>query len=141
MCVCHPSIPCIALTPRSGLELHPGVFFYFLDFQLTAPSSPQRHRYQIIKFDRPNYVELKGQSDTVTVIDMISLSKNGDKTHVDYKVDLTLKGWRRPFIAFLGGALNTLGKDAMDGMRNVLTRERVAELEKELSVSSAAASE
>ena len=130
-CVCVSPCPSTFQTDCSQLTRPPP----------PPPPRPQRYRYQIIKFDRPNYVELKGQSDTVTVIDMISLSKNGDKTHVDYKVDLTLKGWRRPFIAFLGGALNTLGKDAMDGMRNTLTRERVAELEKEMSASSAAASE
>ena len=102
---------------------------------------PQPHpppsSYEITKFEKPNYVELKGESDVVTIKDMITLTQKGDKTHVDYKVDLSLKGWRRPFVVFLNGALNKLGKDAMEGMRNTITEEKIAQLQKASTSTSA----
>lgn len=92
-------------------------------------SSLSPSRYEIVKYERPHLVELQGESDTVSVTDTIRLSKRGDQTHIDYHVNLSLKSWRRPFIVFLGSALNTLGREAMDGMRKVITPEKIAELE------------
>jgi hypothetical protein len=37
---------------------------------------------------------------------------------IDYTADLSLKSWRRPLIALIGSALNTLGADAMKGIVN-----------------------
>jgi len=86
--------------------------------------------YTITRYEPPNLIELHGESSTVTAIDTIRLSQNKDdksKTDIDYTVDLTLKGWRRPFIMFLSADLDELGRRAMAGMEKTITKEKISQ--------------
>lgn len=85
--------------------------------------------YEIVEYDAPNKVVLQGESPTVRVRDTIILSQDGDnRTKVNYTAEIKLKGWMKPFIFFLGGALNDLGKKAMAGMEATITKEKIASL-------------
>lgn len=94
----------------------------------TSPPFPL-FSYTLTRYEPPRLVELRGESKTVTAVDTIVLSPNKDdnsKTDVDYTADITLKGWRRPFVAFIGADLEQLGRKAMLGMEANITPERIA---------------
>ena len=89
---------------------------------LTSP-----RRYEITELVPNSKIVLKGDSDSVVAVDTILISPlegNPNATKVDYTADLTLKGWKRPFIVLLSGALNKLGRDAMTGLENYLNKEK-----------------
>ncbi len=80
-----------------------------------------RRRYVIKEFQAPNRVVLHGDSKAVRAVDIIEFTALSDtQTRVDYTADLTLKGFRRPFIVFVKGALNELGRNAMTGLEKKL---------------------
>ncbi|EGD78012.1 hypothetical protein PTSG_09650 [Salpingoeca rosetta] len=79
--------------------------------------------YTITKLDAPNEVVLEGESAMVRAIDTIKVLPSPDDPNnvvVDYTADLSLKGWRRPFILFLKNDLNKLGRDAMEGLEKAI---------------------
>lgn len=81
--------------------------------------------YEITELEPPHRIVLKGSSDVVDAIDEIRLSPAEGKdgfTKVDYKADLSLRGLRKPFIIFLGGTLNELGRNAMQGLEKALNQ-------------------
>lgn len=65
-------------------------------------------------------VVLFGDSDVITTTDTIVVEEDGNECVVTYEAEMRLKGWRRPFIAFLGGQLNALGRAAMEGLERRL---------------------
>ena len=66
---------------------------------------------------------LFGDSDVITTTDTIVVEEDGTNgCVVTYEAEMRLKGWRRPFIAFLGGQLNALGRAAMEGLEQCLTK-------------------
>ena len=75
--------------------------------------------YTITKYEAPNEVVLEGEGDHIRAIDSIKFKQieNG-KVEIDYEVNLTLKGWLRPFILFLYSSLNKLGRTAKSGIEN-----------------------
>jgi len=76
-------------------------------------------KYYITKFNQPNEVILEGESKIVKVKDIIKFTRlENNQTQIDYEVDLTFKGWRRPFILFINNSLNKLGKSAKSGIEN-----------------------
>eukprot|EP00043_Microstomoeca_roanoka_P000774 m.29044 g.29044 ORF g.29044 m.29044 type:complete len:214 (+) comp10497_c0_seq1:163-804(+) len=80
-------------------------------------------QYRIVKLNAPDEVVLEGESSNVRVVDTIKVMpspENPSDVLVDYTADLTLKGWKRPFIVFLGKDLNNLGRAAMDGLESKL---------------------
>lgn len=75
--------------------------------------------YTVISYKRPYEIILKGNGPNVRAIDTIKFSKvDANHTKIKYKADLTLKGFRRPFIIFLNKSLEQLGKDAINGIWN-----------------------
>eukprot|EP00045_Choanoeca_perplexa_P018609 m.293193 g.293193 ORF g.293193 m.293193 type:complete len:206 (-) comp19111_c0_seq1:107-724(-) len=91
--------------------------------------------YEITKYDSPNEVVLVGESKSVRVTDTIRVKPADEpgKTVVDYQAHIQLKGCSKVFIYFLNSALNDLGREAMDGLRNTLTEERIKQLKNEQS--------
>ena len=74
--------------------------------------------YNIVSYKRPYLVTLKGDGPNVRAIDTIKFSKiDNNYTKIEYEADLTLKGFRRPFIVFIGKSLKKLGEDAIEGIR------------------------
>lgn len=76
-------------------------------------------KYKLEEMERPHRIVVSGYSDIIKGVDTILLrpaNEENTKTYVDYTADLTLKGFRRPFIAFISGSLNELGRNAMEGM-------------------------
>ena len=75
--------------------------------------------YYIAKFDPPNEVVLKGESEMIYAIDTIKFKQlENNLVEINYEADLSLKSWRRPFIIFLNTSLNYLGKSAKEGIEN-----------------------
>jgi len=80
--------------------------------------------YEVTKWEPPvgngktATVELKGEGATIYAYDTILLSEAGDSVKIDYKAELTLKSFRRPFIGMVSKALDQLGRDAMTGIEN-----------------------
>lgn len=73
--------------------------------------------YKIDFIDKPNKVILSGNGSSVKAIDTIEFVKLEDnKTQINYKANISLKGWRKPFIIFLRNSLDQLGKNAMKGI-------------------------
>lgn len=56
----------------------------------------------------------------ITTTDTIVVEEEGEGCLVTYEAEMRLKGWRRPFIALLGGQLNALGRAAMEGLEKRL---------------------
>ena len=42
------------------------------------------------------------------------------KVRIDYTADLTLRGWKRPFVVFLNKSFNKLGRAAMEGLEKTI---------------------
>lgn len=75
--------------------------------------------YYIAKFDPPNEVVLKGESELIYAVDTITFKQlENEKVEINYEADISLKSWRKPFIIFLNTALNYLGKSAKEGIEN-----------------------
>lgn len=90
-------------------------------FQLTTVFNGKESemKYELREMVRPNRIVVVGNGDIARGTDIILLrpaDASNTQTVVDYSADLSLKGWRRPFIVFLSSSLDKLGKDAMAGM-------------------------
>jgi hypothetical protein len=89
----------------------------------TTPAHTHARRYKITEYQAPNLVQFVGESDSVKAVDTIRFTAtDAGHTHIDYKADLSLKGFRRPFIALISSALDQLGKDAMNGLTRRLNK-------------------
>ena len=66
-------------------------------------------------------INLKGESGTAIAIDTIRLTADSvvdmvPRTRIVYKLEVSLKGWRRPFGRLIGGELEALGSESLDGL-------------------------
>jgi hypothetical protein len=62
-------------------------------------------------------IVLHGENDMVTALDTIILTPKSDTlTDVHYRLELSFKGWMRPFVFLIANDLEKLGVDAMDGL-------------------------
>lgn len=79
--------------------------------------------YKIDFIDKPNKVVLSGNGSIIKAVDTIEFVKiEENKTQINYKANISLKGWRKPFIIFLSNALDQLGKKAMNGIENYYSK-------------------
>ena len=74
-------------------------------------------KYYIIEYKQPYEVVLYGEGNIIKAIDTIKFKRlENNKVEIQYEADLTLKGWRRPFIIFINNSLNKLGNAAKNGI-------------------------
>lgn len=84
-------------------------------------------RYKLVKMDAPNEVVLEGESSSVKVVDTIKVApspNDANELMVDYTADITLKGWKRPFIIFVKSDLHNLGRAAVQGLEKLLNADQ-----------------
>jgi carbon monoxide dehydrogenase subunit G len=79
--------------------------------------------YRTTGFERPERVELVGESLRLTAVDEIRFAGEPDgRTRIDYSAVFTLKGLLRFAQPFLKGAFDKLADAALDGMAARLSR-------------------
>ena len=89
------------------------------DLEVEFNGNKMNMSYSITKYKSPHEVVLEGEGNIIKAIDSIKFKQLEDgKVEIDYEVNLTLKGWRRPFILFLYSSLNKLGRAAKSGIEN-----------------------
>ena len=76
--------------------------------------------YLITEFDPPNRVTLVGQGDRLTATDTITFEETAGGTLVTYVADLDFRGWLGWIQPFIGGKLEKVGKDAVEGLGRAL---------------------
>ena len=78
-------------------------------------------RYTIQLLEPPHRVVLEGKGETVHAIDDIRFTAMEGGTCIDYTADITLGGIAGKAEFLLGGALDRVGKKAMEGLSKALT--------------------
>lgn len=76
--------------------------------------------YRITTFEAPSRVVLTGQGSGVSAVDEIRFEPAGTGTRIDYTADIRLDGLMRLAQPFLGGALEKIARDALEGMQRAL---------------------
>lgn len=76
--------------------------------------------YTITHLESPHRVVLEGEGSTLRAIDEIEFRSVGSGTEIDYTADLQFKGIMRFVAPFIGGALDKVGKKALDGLADKL---------------------
>jgi hypothetical protein len=72
---------------------------------------------------------LRGESDMVLVRDCITLTDavgESPMTNVDYCLEVSLKGWRKPFIRTIAADLEELGRESIAGLVTTCARRAAA---------------
>ena len=72
--------------------------------------------YEIVAFDRPHLVTLRGENATVVSLDTITFAAEGDGTRLTYDADLTLKGLLRLGDPLLKLVFGQIGDAAVGGL-------------------------
>ena len=93
-------------------------------YELTVIFNGRRSpmRYEVVEYDPPNKVVLKGEGKSVSAVDDIRFSTTSSGgTRIYYVADLRLKGLAKLASPFMGGKFEKLGDDAIAGMRAKLT--------------------
>ena len=72
--------------------------------------------YTITHFEPPHRVVLEGEGSTLRAIDEIGFRSVENGTEIGYTADLHFKGLMRFVAPFIGGALDKVGKKALDGL-------------------------
>merc|ERR1711871_1682113 len=83
--------------------------------------------YTVSEISAPERIVLKAQGDVINAIDTMNFSEiRGEggqvQTKVDYTADISLRGWKKPFIVFLKDTFTELGEKAMAGMQATLNQ-------------------
>jgi len=73
--------------------------------------------YEVIEYDPPKKVVLKGEGKSVSAVDDIRFSPIPGGTRIDYVADLRLKGLAKLASPFMMGKFENLGDAAIAGMR------------------------
>ncbi|MGZ4150553.1 MAG: SRPBCC family protein [Actinomycetota bacterium] len=82
--------------------------------------------YEIVEYERPTRVVLRGSGATFQGLDEITCTREGDNhTRIDYVADLRLTGLARLAEPLLGGRFDRMGKDAVRGLKRHLERRTV----------------
>lgn len=76
--------------------------------------------YEVIELVPGQIIRLRGQNDTVTAIDTITVESVFGGTRVTYDADFTFKGIAAIAAPFLKGAFRRLGDEAEAGLRRAL---------------------
>lgn len=79
-------------------------------------------QYTVASLNEPTLIELHGTNKTVDAVDRMEIAPHGSGTRVTYSADFTFKGLAKLATPFLGGAMEKLGDEAQEGMREALAR-------------------
>jgi carbon monoxide dehydrogenase subunit G len=91
---------------------------YRLGVRLGSRVAPME--YRITAFEPPKRVVLAGEGSGITAVDDIRFTPSGAGTRIDYTADIRLGGLLRLAQPFLGRAFDSLGRNAVEGMRATL---------------------
>ena len=80
--------------------------------------------YLITEYDPPNRVTLVGQGDRLTATDTISFETTDGGTLITYVADLDFRGWLGWIEPLIGGKLEKIGRDAVEGLARELDAAR-----------------
>lgn len=76
--------------------------------------------YEVIDVIPGERIRLRGENDTVTAIDTITVKSVFGETRVTYEADFAFKGIAAIAAPFLRGAFRRLGDEAEEGLRRAL---------------------
>ena len=76
--------------------------------------------YEIVEYDAPHAVTLRGENATVVSLDRITTEPDGDGTKITYDADLSLKGPLKLGDPLLKLAFGRVGDRALEGLRATL---------------------
>ena len=76
--------------------------------------------YEVLDVIPGERIRLRGENDTVTAIDTITVKSVFGETRVTYEADFTFKGIAAIAAPFLRGAFRRLGDEAEEGLRRAL---------------------
>lgn len=91
---------------------------YRLGIRMRGRVAPME--YRITEYDAPRRVVLVGEGSNVSAVDEIRFETAGAGTRIDYTADIRLGGLLRLLQPFVGGTLDKIGRDALDGMKRTL---------------------
>ena len=72
--------------------------------------------YEIVEYDPPHRVELKGTSAQTSARDLIAFEDLNGRTRITWTLDIALAGPGRLLQPFMGPPLRRLGRKALDGL-------------------------
>lgn len=75
-----------------------------------------------LEVDEPGHLRIRGENETVTSQDDVTMVADGSGTVVTYRADLTLKGAAKVATPVVSPALGRLGDDAERSLQDVLGR-------------------
>lgn len=78
--------------------------------------------YEVTKLEPGRRIVLHGEGDKATSDDVITFEAAGGGTRITYEAELRLKGVLRLAEPFLGGAIETMGRKALAGLEERLSR-------------------
>ena len=78
--------------------------------------------YEVIEYDAPNLIRLRGENKAVVAVDTITVEKSGSGSYVVYEADFQFKGAWKLAAPFLRPAFKKLGDEAEEGLQKYLGR-------------------
>jgi carbon monoxide dehydrogenase subunit G len=77
--------------------------------------------YEIVEYDRPNVVVLRGEGPSFRGLDRIGFTREGDThTRIDYAADVELTGVAKLAEPFMRGRFDQMGRKAVGGLKATL---------------------
>jgi carbon monoxide dehydrogenase subunit G len=76
--------------------------------------------YTVIDLDQGTLVRLRGEGKSVTAIDTMRITPDGEGSRVDYTAEFDWKGVAKVAAPLLGPALTKLGDEAEEGLQRSL---------------------
>jgi len=76
--------------------------------------------YEVMEYDRPERIVLRGEGAAVHAVDTIEFSVHDGGTRIDYSADFRMKGLLRFAEPFIGGMFRDLGRKAITGLEQSL---------------------
>jgi dehydrogenase/reductase SDR family protein 12 len=74
--------------------------------------------YEIVEFDRPHVVALRGEGPNFRGLDRIGFTREGDaRTRIDYQADIELTGVAKLVQPFMKGRFDEMGRKAVRGLK------------------------
>ncbi len=107
-------------------KLTPGPVRVGTEYRVVAKSGPSRipMRYVVTDFAAPTRVVLEGQGKRIKAIDTIHFEEEGPATRITYVADLSFSGILGSAEPVMKGALDRVGKKAVQGLESALNRDR-----------------
>jgi len=96
-------------------------------YSVVVKSGPSRTpmRYVVTEYKPPNRVVLEGQGKRLTAIDSITFEEEGSRTKITYVADLSFSGLLASAEPLMKGALDRVGRKAVEGLESALNERRV----------------